>query len=150
MTEKITIKASVGRQNFTALTPASEGAYISSIKAQMRGITDNLNSFVEQLKNIAPEVIYEALQPTFELSQEYVPVLTGALKDSGFLEQVEDRVYIGYGYSGNPEYASVVHENLEWHHEPPTRAKFLQDALEEQNEEIEQRIIKGLKEASST
>jgi hypothetical protein len=72
----------------------------------------------------------EALEPTFDKSQELVPVLTGALKRSGFLGVGESRgkkvAEIGYGRGGVPFYAARVHEDLDVYHKPPTQAKFLE------------------------
>lgn len=117
--------------------------------ASMRGIIQNYTKLIRHIESVTPEVLLEALQPTFEKSQEYCPVDTGALKESGYLEIVEYRtrptVQIGYGFGGIPPYTPQVHENMEWNHEPPTRAKWLQVALEEDSNAIEERIVSGLR-----
>jgi len=41
-----------------------------------------------------------------------------------------------------------VHEHPEMFHEPPTRYKFLEAALEEDIDNVQARIIGGYKEAS--
>lgn len=117
--------------------------------ASMRGIINNYNKLIRHIEDVTPEILLDALKPTFEKSQEYCPVDTGAMKESGYLEIVEYRrrptVQIGYGFGGVPPYTATVHENLEWRHEEPTRAKWLQVALDEDASEIEERVINGLR-----
>lgn len=92
-------------------------------------------------------------------SQEFVPVDTGSLKDSGRIETVgkglEARSYVIYGgknftrkretytvgapgfertktrykFPKNPLYAWIVHERMDLKHKPPTKAKYLSDAV---------------------
>jgi hypothetical protein len=101
------------------------------------------------------EILYDALKPTFDKSQKYVPVATGDLKASGYLQvqrQGALRAYvaeIGYGRGGFPSYAIYVHETPIFH-KAPTRWKFLQAALEEDSNEIRRRITDGFKIASGT
>jgi len=96
-------------------------------------------------------VLYNALEPAFELSKEYCPVDTGAMVDSGYLEISTFRgvptVEIGYGRAGNPPYTVEVHENLEWRHKDPTRAKWLQVALAESAGQIQDDIRRGYRDA---
>lgn len=107
-------------------------------------IIANYIDLVEHLEGITPEILMDALEPTFEISQEYCPEDTGRLKDSGYLEITEFRgrpsVEIGYGRGGEPPYAATVHENMEWRHKAPTRAKWLQVALTEDEQNIQARL----------
>jgi hypothetical protein len=99
----------------------------------MARIAADFNAFISHITDAAPEALKLALEPTFRASQEQVPVDTGALKDSGYLEIVRrgknSVVEIGYGRNGFPDYAAVVHEDTTVPHKSPTKAKFLEDPL---------------------
>lgn len=120
-------------------------------RASMKGIINNYRKLVDHLEGVTAPVLYEALEPTFAKSLEYCPQDTGALRASGYLEITQFRgtptVEMGYGAGGSPGYAVAVHENLEWRHKSPTRAKWLQVALAEDATVIQGRIITGLKRA---
>lgn len=110
----------------------------------MAGVVRNYERLVKHLTGATPQVLLNALGPTFELSQEYCPKDTGNLVESGYLEVTVSRgaprVEMGYGKGGKPKYAVRVHENLEWRHKRPTRAKWLQAALEEDSGELPRRL----------
>jgi hypothetical protein len=118
---------------------------VRNTRRDMDRVIDNYRRLVQHLELVSPEVLYDALQPTFQLSQEYCPIDTGKLKASGYLEITQFRgvptVEIGYARGGDPEYAVNVHENLEWRHKAPTRAKWLQVALQEDAPQIQSRIV---------
>jgi hypothetical protein len=120
-------------------------------RADMNAVIRNYRRLVEHLQDVSPDVLYEALEPAFELSQEYCPVSTGTMRASGYLEKTTFRgiptVEIGYGRGGVPEYTVAVHENLEWKHDDPTRAKWLQVALSESAHDIQDRIRQGYRQA---
>lgn len=122
-------------------------------RAGMRSVIANYNKLIAHFEEVTPEILYDALYPTWIKSQEYCPVDTGALVDSGYLVLTASRghptVSMGYGFGGQPEYTVRVHENMEWRHEPPTRAKWLQVALEEDSGAIQARIISALREVIS-
>lgn len=60
----------------------------------------------------------------FEISQELVPVDTGELYESGqVIKDIGD-----YGVVYTAPHASYVHEIIEYNHNYPSRAKFLEDA----------------------
>lgn len=115
----------------------------------MRAIIDRYKKLVRGLEDVTPEIMLAALEPTFEKSQEYCPKDTGKLVESGYLQITQfrgkPRVEIGYGLGGDPAYAAAVHENLEWRHKAPTRAKWLQVALEEDAGEIQNRVAAAYK-----
>lgn len=118
---------------------------IRGTRASMRNIIRNYSKLCRHLEEISPDVLYNALEPTFEKSKVYCPKDTGKLVASGYLEITQFRgiptVQIGYGKGGNPSYAAAVHENLEWRHKSPTRAKWLQVALAEDEGAIQSRIV---------
>lgn len=76
-----------------------------------------------------------ALEAPFELSQKYCPKDTGRLVESGYLTVSASawgpRGEVGYAPHNDPPYGIWVHERTDLHHKAPTRAKFLQAALEE-------------------
>ena len=137
-------RAKVGLGGSFGSGPLSSSAqFTQQVNAQFDAILDNYKGFVESVVSQGAEVVMAALQPTFDESQEIVPVKTGALKESGYLESVGSQVEIGYGRGGDPEYAPIVHEDLEAHHAPPTQAKFLQQPLEQNEAQIQNDIATG-------
>lgn len=131
---------------------SNEPGFVESVKSQVRNVIDNYRALIKHLQVESPEILKGALEPTFELSQELVPVKTGNLKASGYLETSiqGDQAFceIGYARGGFPHYAIDVHENPEQFHEPPTQYKFLQQPLEDDFPNIASRVIAGYKEAS--
>lgn len=145
-------RAKVGRRYVRSSVAPVTAQDTYAARSAMRDIIKNFEGFTQHINNETINVLLEAMAPAFQLSQKYVPVDTSKLKSSGYLEEVISRsnqhtVEIGYGKNGLPDYAATVHENLEYHHKAPTRAKFLQSALEEKDREIERLIIEGLKVA---
>lgn len=127
----------VGRVRHTgAVGSPTESGYINQMKAQSEAIAGRIQAVIDGVKNNTPESIRKALKPIYDLSQQYVPVDTGDLKASGFLE-VENtrsgavRVAIGYGRYGNPWYAALVHERTDFRHAKGKKAKFLESAVKE-------------------
>jgi hypothetical protein len=107
-------------------------------RESMAEVIKNYSDLIKHLKGVTPEVLRNALEPVFDKSQEYVPQKTGALRASGELEVIgamgsahEPEGSITYGNS-EAWYAALVHEYVWLNHEPPTRAKYLQSALEEE------------------
>ena len=137
--------AVVGRKSIRSGVGSFTAADTRSARADMKRVIQNYRKFVDYLEGVTPSILLDSLQPAFDLSQKYVPVKNGTLKRSGYLEITEFRgrptVEIGYGRGGNPDYAAVVHEQVEWRHKSPTRAKYLQAALQETESNIQARII---------
>lgn len=152
MVQKLKLRSSVGRLRGGSDISPFEAAYIPKMKASMQNVLKNLQQFIDWVPDATADILEESLQPTFQKSQEYVPVDTGDLKNSGFLQKDSTkssaRVVIGYGRAGNPNYAAFVHERIDIPHEAPTRARFLSSALEEDQGDIQGRIIRALKQAS--
>ncbi len=88
-------------------------------------------------------------QRIFDRSQELVPVDTGALKNSGYVETetIPDgfEVRIGYAKGDDPPYANFVHEDLTKHHDAPTQAKFLEQAGDKTARDILTIVTKHIK-----
>lgn len=122
------------------------------VQQQCGEVISRLKKVINTIDEVTSQVVLEALTPTYELSQVYVPVDTGELKASGFLQKYGTRgqkgvstVAIGYARNGTPDYAVLVHEMLDMHHRAPTSAKFLLRALLEDEDNIGQRIIDGMR-----
>jgi hypothetical protein len=115
----------------------------------MAQIEKSLAKVLNQIEGITGDVLWEACEPIFDKALEYVPYDTGKLHDSGFYELTETasgpRLTIGFAAQSNPPYAVLVHENMEFFHEPPTRAKFLQSAIEEEGPKVASNIQRMLK-----
>lgn len=114
-----------------------------------KAISDALLNIFDQFEGATGNIMLDAMEPTFEKSQEYVPKLTGDLMNSGYLENVGSSrkpiIQIGYGKGGSPDYTVYVHEMVDIPHQSPTRAKFLQAAVMEDLDLIYQRLGLGYK-----
>lgn len=95
---------------------------------------------------IAARALKNEAQEAMAVSQDEVPVDTGALKASGRVlpetgvYERGNEVYVQLVYGGTAvEYASVVHENLEAYH-PHGKAKYLEDPMVRQSNGISGRI----------
>lgn len=148
------IRGRVGRARLTNkyVSPAESG-YTLNIRNQMQSIEETITDVINAIQGATPDALIYGLQPVFDLSQEFVPVKTGDLKASGYLEAKETAngavAEIGYAKGGNPHYGVFVHEDMEAHHEPPTQAKFLQAALEQADPDyIQFRIAQFLRDAA--
>lgn len=91
-------------------------------------------ALLNKLHASSPDILVNALRPIFKRAQYYVPEDTGALWESGKLEgKMEGGKPTASITFGNEEawYAAMVHEYVWLAHQEPTRAKFLQHAMEE-------------------
>lgn len=131
------IKLKVGKVNVRTTGYMSEASYVKQINQGLGQLTKSLVDLLKQFEDATPEIMLDAMRPMYDKSQEYVPVRGGTLKNSGYLEIVEKRskpvVEMGYAKGGSPDYAVYVHEMTSIPHVAPTRAKFLEHAV---NEEI--------------
>lgn len=139
------VKLNVGRQRVTRVVSSTEAGYIQSIRRQMATIEENLRNVVKALEDVTPGALKYGLQPIFEESQRLVPVDTGRLKRSGFLEvdKVKSgaRASMGYARGGRPGYAVYVHEIPTYYHRTPTQYKFLEEAVDRKIGELRPRVI---------
>ncbi len=153
-TKKGPFQANVGYVRLPSRT--SEGSradfnkvYTQSARQSMAAIINRVNAIFEGTKARLPGVLEDALAPTFELSQNYCPVKTGALKESGSLTSgvKNNKAFasISYGAGGKVHYAAIVHERTDMRHNFPTRSKYLQAALEEDLEGIRDRVVNSLR-----
>lgn len=110
--------------------------FTGSARSSMAEINAAYTKILQRMKAVTPEILREAMEPIFEKSQDYVPVKTGALKASGRLSisggaGERPSAFIIYG-DASSKYAAIVHERTDLNHAAPTRAKFLQSAMEEE------------------
>jgi hypothetical protein len=127
-------RAFVGRQNIRGSEDSSAAELGRILQADLADMVQGISEFVEHMHGVTAEILVEALEPTLGKALEYCPVATGRLQRSGYLEVESYRgqatAYMGFGRGGNPPYTIYVHE-IPAYHEPPTRHKFFQAALDE-------------------
>lgn len=148
----VPFKANVGLSRISSKTDSTQANFTQSVRQSMAGIIAEYRRWIEHMNVQSADVLVEALTPTFELSQELVPVATGALKESGYVEKRTiggvSSVEIGYARGGNPDYAVIVHEDPDMQHKPPTQFKYLQVPIEQDFDNVKERVIAGLKAIS--
>ncbi len=146
------LRARIGKGRIPYSDESSSASFTRQVRKQLDAVIRNMKAWTEHMHQESDDVLFEALEPTFEKSKVYVPKDTQALLRSGYLEKRLFRgrgiVEIGYSRGGNPHYGPTVHENLEVYHAPPTRSRFLLTALEEDASAIQDRIAAKYKEAS--
>jgi len=79
--------------------------------------------------------LYRNAEATMTESKRIVPVETGTLRSSGHVQPpvvTGDNVQVTLGYGGAASaYAIVQHERLDYRHEPPGQAKYLEQPVRE-------------------
>lgn len=139
----------IGRQVLRKGVNARTKYNTRSARSAMQDIISSFEDLIQHTEGVTPKILAESLEETFEKSKEYCPKDTKALVNSAYLETVKSRgktsLEMGYGKGGKPEYTAIVHENLEFRHEFPTRAKFLQAALQEDERKIQLNILHKLR-----
>ncbi len=150
----VKVRASLGLRRISSSTSRSAAAATRDMNSQFKQILQNLDKVLQGVDKVLPEGLKAGLEPIFEASQVLVPKLTGKLKGSGFLETGTFRgnpvVVIGYGKGNDPDYTIFVHEDLDAEHEGKTQAKFLQQPLQEQFDEILPRVQRFMRSSLGT
>lgn len=143
------VRLKVGKTFVKSPKYMSEANYVTEVNRGMKSIEKDLLYIIQQFEDVTPEFMKDALQPTFDKSQTYVPFRGGTLKNSGYLEIVEYRgspkVEMGYGAGGRPDYTVYVHEMVEIPHAAPTQAKFLERAVNEDMGDLIDRLAASYK-----
>lgn len=141
------LKMVMGLQSVKSPRFTSEAGFVEAMNAQVKDITDSIVDILNQFEDATPEVVMDALEPTFEKSKLYCPKDTHELVESGYLEVVKrgksPYVEMGYAKGGKPRYAVYVHEMTGYKHEAPTRSKWLQHAVQEDLGSISSRLSAG-------
>ncbi len=127
-------QAFVGRRRLDKFVSPSEAGYTRAVRSSMRQVVNNFKKIVAGIQNASPAALAHAVEPIFQESQTLVPVDTGALRNSGFVETGFDSsgvafAVVGYAKAGRPPYAALVHERVDVFHNSPTQAKFLEEAM---------------------
>jgi hypothetical protein len=87
----------------------------------------------------------KAARAILEESQKIVPVETGTLKRSGFVEVQGDRVAVGY----TDRKATAAHENMKVRYDNGKRAKFLEEPLNASSSLVAGSVAKEIKVETS-
>lgn len=86
-----------------------------------------------EVERAVAKALYLEANDAFNESQIEVPVDLGVLQSSGHVtlpEWAGHQVTISIVYGGaSANYAVYVHEDLEARHDPPTKAKYLEDPV---------------------
>lgn len=144
------LNLSVGRKQFRGgYSGGSEQALRQQFNSSLNEVLNNYRQVINAIDGASAEIVEEVLAPTFEKSQVYCPVKSGVLKDSGYIEARQlsrgAECEIGYGRGGHPDYAIFVHE-MPFHHEEPTRDKFLEAAVNEDYSTFATRLADKVRE----
>lgn len=105
----------------------------------------------EKAPDAMGSALYQEGNDILRASKEIVPVDTGILKGSAFVNLPvvngdEVSVTLGYGQAAK-EYAEVQHEELSYYHKPPTQAKYLEQPFQEAVDSgMDQRIARKLQQ----
>lgn len=109
----------------------------------VKGLAE-LQNQIADIPNKTMKGIEKAMGIIYDASQPLVPVDTGALKRSGKIEEVDKGLKIKY-HSENPKngynYAVIQHENTSFNHRVG-QAKYLEDAIKNNLDKIEDAIVK--------
>ncbi len=105
----------------------------STISMALRGL-DELQQALEDMADEdldleLEDAVFAELEEIKEASQEIVPVDTGRLHDSAFVDVRRERGRIVGNVGYDTPYALYVHEDPDARHAPPTRWKFLEEAF---------------------
>lgn len=129
----------------------------TTIRADVFVKIRGLNNVLKMLERVATETnasLDDALLAEAELimteAKERTPVLTGALRASGHVDQTDKGVRLEFGGPSAP-YAVYVHENLEAYHSNG-QAKFLEsavlDALPTFHDNVAARMLRASEETA--
>jgi len=104
----------------------------------VKGREEVVRSLREMAGNI-PEAARRALwtggSKMMNQSKKWCPVDTGILRASGAVSvPARGGIAVSLGYY--TDYAIYVHENMNAYHNPPTKAKFLEDAVNAGKEDM--------------
>jgi hypothetical protein len=138
-----------GRQRYNLGQNPSVRSLGRELNSSLNQVMRNFDAFLGIVEKVSPDVLIDALEPTFGKALTYCPLGdTGRLRASGYLEKEKNpktgqyNVFMGFGRHGNPPYAVYVHE-VPATHAAPTRHKFLQAAIEEDMNAIKEGIVAG-------
>ena len=132
-------------QSFRSRQHPTTVAITEDLRSQFEKIERRLATVINTMEEATPDALEHALQPIIANSNIYVPLNTKQLPFSIYLKALQTIhgavAEFGFGASGpSVGYAVIVHENLEFRHESPTKARFLADAIDEHVGEVIPRL----------
>lgn len=93
------------------------------------------------------EGAYNAANKLLELSLPEVPYDEGILEASGHVRPEGEGTYVvSYGHGMAEEYAIIQHERLDYNHPKKGKAKYLEDPLNQNREELLQIMAEGIRD----
>lgn len=125
----------------------SHPAYVQYMRESAALMAEAMLDVIDQFEEVTDDVMLDSLEPVLKKAEYYCPKDTLELVNSSYLEKAnfrgQPRVEIGFAKGGNPDYAVYVHEIMDYKHEEPTQAKFLETAVMEDLDGIYERIGAG-------
>lgn len=138
------IRLGVGNRNIRITAKGSAAELGRQMNAAFSTLAKDLAWYFRQIEDALPEDMMAAMGPTMQLADVYCPKDSGDMVNSGYLavEKFRNnvRVEAGYGRGGFPWYTVYVHEMTLNKHQEPTRAKWFQQAIDEDYYAIIQRL----------
>lgn len=113
---------------------------LPNLNAQMHAIEQKLKKRLAQTEEGARDGVEASARDIYDASQELVPVKSGRLKNSGFVEITETAIGTQATVGYRAPYAAEVHEDFEGKH-----AKFLQKPAFEHAHQIPNKVADAVK-----
>ena len=108
----------------------------------------NGDRITEQVKAGARNGVMDAAQAVATASQKLTPVLEGVLRAATHVHMpVQDGDEIVGGVGNNMVYAARQHEETTWNHPRGGQAKFMETAMQQNEDAVRQAIINHIKGA---
>lgn len=108
---------------------------------------DKVAAELHKFAELIPEETLNAMLKEGELllaeSKPECPIDHSPLRNSGYTTKTEDGKGVEIGYS--QEYALIQHERLDYHHTPPTKAKYLEDPFDRRAPTMHANIANALR-----
>lgn len=126
-----------------------------SLTVDSKQLEAYLERTVVNVRRTATKWVRAEAESILQDSLQQVPVDTGTLADSAYIEEQPDGSYvIGYGHGGmNPksnalpeDYMIKQHEDLSLNHPGGGKAKFLEDPAREHGVNMELKAARAIKE----
>ena len=109
---------------------------------------DRRDEVSERVRAAAADALYKALEHIGAESDRTVPLEEGTLMRSRTVAVDKDTLVGAVGYGGAASaYAVRQHEELGWKHKPGRRAKFLELAVKEQADRVQNWLAETLRDA---
>jgi len=112
---------------------ASRVVLDTNLTASSKAMAEKLGALAARAPQALGGALYREGQAIMTEALPITPILTGALRRSGHVDEpeiTESGAFVTLGFGGDAApYAVYVHENLTARHMPPTQAKFLEIPL---------------------